>query len=130
MVEEAPDPQKNVINQPAGHLENGESLLEAVVREVQEETAWQFEPEAITGIYRWPHPDKDRTYLRFCFTGTVHNHDPQQALDCGILGTHWLSREELLARRLRSPLVLRCVDDYLAGRRFPLSLCTDITEVP
>ena len=125
VVEEAPG-QQSVINQPAGHLEKGESLLAAVVREVQEETAWQFEPEAVTGIYRWAHPDKDLTYLRFCFSGKVHSHDPQQVLDNAIINTHWLSREELSARPLRSPLVLRCLDDYLAGQRFPLAICHDI----
>jgi ADP-ribose pyrophosphatase YjhB (NUDIX family) len=115
-----------VFNQPAGHLEAGESLVEAAVRETLEETAWRFIPSAITGVYRWPHPDNGITFLRFCFTGTVSDHDPARPLDAGILGCHWLTREELLTRPQRSPMVLRCVDDYLAGRRYPLSLCHDI----
>ena len=125
MVEEEADGQ-TVINQPAGHLESGESLVAATIRETLEETAWRLTPTALTGIYRWRHPDKGITFLRFCFTGEVDGHDPGRALDDGILGTHWLSREELAARQLRSPMVLRCVDDYLAGRRYPLELCRDL----
>jgi 8-oxo-dGTP pyrophosphatase MutT (NUDIX family) len=115
-----------VINQPAGHLENGESLLAAVIRETQEETAWQFRPEAIIGIHRWVHPDQGQTYLRISYTGSVGQHDPSQALDSGILRATWLSREELLSQPLRSPMVMRSIDDYLAGCRYPLSLCDDI----
>ncbi|MBL1274723.1 MAG: NUDIX hydrolase [Ectothiorhodospiraceae bacterium] len=115
-----------VINQPAGHLEDGESLLAAVIRETLEETAWRFTPEAITGIYRWVHPDKGHTYLRVTYTGSVSDHDPLLTLDTGILRTHWLSREELLERSLRSPMVMRCIDDYLAGHRYALSLCDDV----
>jgi len=115
-----------VINQPAGHLDQGESLLDAVVRETLEETAWHFTPEALTGIYRWVHPHKDRTYLRFCFCGQVHDHSPERALDEGIIAAHWLSRKEMLKRPLRSPMVLRGVDDYLAGQRAPLSFCADV----
>ena len=125
MVEETED-KRAVISQPAGHLEKGESLIQAVIREVDEETGWQFEPEAITGIYRWEHTAKGLTFLRFCFCGRVHNHKPQQALDENILGIHWLTREELFASPLRSPIVKRSVEDYLAGRRYPLSLYTDI----
>lgn len=127
MVEESEN-KKAVISQPAGHLEKGESLLQAVVREVQEETAWQFVPQALTGIYRWEHATAGVTYLRFCFCGQVKNHDPQQALDHGILGTHWLSYEELQASKLRSPVVARCLQDYLAGNRYPLSLYTDLSS--
>ena len=125
MVEESQDGVA-VINQPAGHLEPGESLLEAVVRETLEETAWQFTPEALTGVYRWVHPRKDRTYLRFCFCGRVHGHSPERELDEGIIAAHWLSREQMLQRSLRSPMVLRSIDDYLAGQRVPLSLCADL----
>lgn len=127
MVEEKQDNQ-TVINQPAGHLEDGESLHAAVIRETLEETAWQFQPEAITGIYRWVHPKLDRTYLRVTYTGTVNQHNPDQALDVGILSAQWLSREELLKQQLRSPMVMRCIDDYLAGYRYPLSLCDDINN--
>jgi len=125
MVEERPD-DRTVYNQPAGHLERGESLLDAVRREVREETAWAFEAEGLVGVYLYPHPDPARgiTYLRFCFHGRVHDHRPGQALDAGILQAPWLTREELLERRtqLRSPLVLECIEDYLAGRRYPLDM--------
>ena len=111
-----------VFNQPAGHVEHGETLLEAVVREVREETAWGFEPEALLGVYIWENPASGRSYMRFAFTGKVMNHDSQQPLDRGIVSTHWLSRDDLRLRepRLRSPLVLRCIEDYLGGTRRPL----------
>lgn len=125
MVEEKQS-NKTVINQPAGHLEDGESLQAAVIRETCEETAWQFHPDAITGIYRWVHPTLERTYLRVTFSGSVSQHDPEQALDDGIVCAQWLSREELLKQPLRSPMVMRCIDDYLAGHRYPLSLCDDV----
>jgi 8-oxo-dGTP pyrophosphatase MutT (NUDIX family) len=113
---------KLVFNQPAGHVENGETLIEAVVREVREESAWLFEPTAMLGAYLWRNPANGRSTLRFAFSGTVRDHRPEQPLDRGIITTHWLSRPELVERgpRLRSPLVLRCVDDYVAGKRLPL----------
>jgi 8-oxo-dGTP pyrophosphatase MutT (NUDIX family) len=106
-----------VFNQPAGHVEQGESLLAAVVREVREETAWRFEPQGLLGVYLWRRPSARRATLRFAFTGQVTDHDARQRLDRGIVRTHWLSEEELKghAERLRSPLVLRCVQDFLAG---------------
>ncbi len=115
------------INQPAGHLDPGETLLAAAIRETLEETAWQFEPEALVGIYRWQTPDQDRTYLRFAFAGQVPHHDPARALDTGILRVLWLSPEQLRvkAHLHRSPLVQRCVDDWLSGHRFPLTLLQD-----
>ena len=111
-----------VFNQPAGHVERGETLFAAVVREVREETAWRFEPQALLGVYLWRNPANGRRTLRFAFTGAVADHDAGQKLDHGIVGTHWLSPLELEARatRLRSPLVLRCVHDYLAGQRLAL----------
>jgi 8-oxo-dGTP pyrophosphatase MutT (NUDIX family) len=112
-----------VLNQPAGHVERGETLLEAVVREVREETAWLFAPRELVGVYLWRHPGSGRTMKRFAFTGSVTDHRGGQPLDEGIVGTHWLTRDELEGRRmqLRSPLVLRCVADYLAGHRQPLT---------
>jgi ADP-ribose pyrophosphatase YjhB (NUDIX family) len=111
-----------VFNQPAGHVESGETLLEAVVRETREETAWRFEPRSLIGVYLWRNPSSGRRVLRFAFAGVVSDHDPAQRLDRCIVRTHWLNRTELEQRhaRLRSPLVLRCVHDYLAGEQTAL----------
>jgi 8-oxo-dGTP pyrophosphatase MutT (NUDIX family) len=112
-----------VLNQPAGHLDPGESLVAACRREVLEETAHRFVPTALVGIYRWHYAPADVTFLRFCFRGRIEGVD-ERPLDKQIVALHWLSREELLARRAahRSPLVQRCVDDYLAGREFSLDV--------
>jgi 8-oxo-dGTP pyrophosphatase MutT (NUDIX family) len=122
LVEEAIDGAL-VLNQPAGHLDPGESLVAACRREVLEETAHHFVPTALVGIYRWHYAPADVTFLRFCFRGGIEGVD-ERPLDKQIVALHWLSREELLARRTahRSPLVQRCVDDYLAGRQFPLDV--------
>jgi 8-oxo-dGTP pyrophosphatase MutT (NUDIX family) len=111
-------------NQPAGHLEAGESLLDAVVRETLEESAYHFIPQHLLGIYRWHSGESDTTYLRFAFTGQITGHQPDRKLDRGILQALWLSPEEILASRSRhrSPLILRCVEDYIAGKRYPLEL--------
>jgi 8-oxo-dGTP pyrophosphatase MutT (NUDIX family) len=111
-----------VFNQPAGHVERGETLVEAVVREAMEETAWRFVPQALLGVYRWRNPRNGRETMRFAFVGAVKDHNAALPLDRGIIRTHWLSRAEMVERerRLRSPLVLRCVDDYLGGRRLPV----------
>jgi 8-oxo-dGTP pyrophosphatase MutT (NUDIX family) len=108
-----------LFNQPAGHVEHGETLLAAVIREAREETAWHFNPQSLLGVYLWHNPASDRTVLRFAFTGAVSDHDATRPLDEGIVGTHWLTSEELDRRQsqLRSPLVQRCVRDYLAGHR-------------
>jgi 8-oxo-dGTP pyrophosphatase MutT (NUDIX family) len=119
---------QSVINQPAGHLEPDESLIQAAVRETLEETAWHIEPSALVGIYRWKHP-QGKTYLRFCFTGSLLRHEPGRALDHGIEQVVWLGQDDLRASAasLRSPLVLQCIDDYLAGIRMPLSAIKDIS---
>ncbi|MFO7305054.1 MAG: NUDIX hydrolase [Gammaproteobacteria bacterium] len=113
-----------VLNQPAGHVERGETIVQAVVRETLEETAWAFVPEALVGIYFWEQPERNRSFLRFAICGTVTEHYAQRRLDRGIERAVWLSREEIAMRaaRLRTPMVLRCIDDYRAGRRFPLEL--------
>ena len=123
-----------VINQPAGHVEPGETLLEAVVREVREETAWLFTASGLIGVYLWRHPGTGRTTKRFAFSGTVTDHREGQPLDEGIVGTLWLTRAELERRepQLRSPLVLRCLEDYDAGRRQPLAAAAalDLQSAP
>lgn len=117
-----------VLNQPAGHLDPGESLLQAAVRETLEETAWHFQPHALTGVYRWVEPTRGVTFLRFCFAGTCDRQEPERTLDTGIRRALWLTRAELEAQgpRLRSPLVLRCLEDYQAGQRYPLDLLQDL----
>ena len=122
-VEEVQDGRR-VLNQPAGHLDPGESLLQAVVREVMEETAYRFEPAALVGVYRWLYEPKDVTFIRFCFSGIATGAEPGRKLDKEIVALHWLTPEELKARRAehRSPLVQQCMDDFLAGKRFPLDV--------
>lgn len=119
-----------VLNQPAGHLDEGESLMDAAVRETLEETSWHFVPEALLGVYRWPHPTKGITYLRFAFIGQVTRHEPERSLDREIVRTLWLTPEEIRAEhsRHRSPQVERCLNDYLAGRRYPLELLAELTD--
>lgn len=128
LVEEEAD-GRYVFNQPAGHLDEGESLLRAVVREVREETAWLFAPEHLIGVYRWQRAPGETTFLRFCFTGTVSDHQPTQALDHGIVRAVWLSPREIdeLGDKLRSPLVQRCIRDYQTGIRFPLAALQDLS---
>lgn len=115
-------------NQPAGHWEADETLLQGVIREVREETAYTFHPEALIGVYRWQHPRKDIIYLRFAFSGRVSQHDPGQPLDSGVLRAVWMSREEIAAsrERHRSPLIIHCLEDYLSGRSFPLDIITHL----
>jgi len=118
------------LNNPAGHLDPGESPLQGVVRETLEETARAFTPDALVGVYlsRFARPatGEDVTYLRFAYCGRVGEPMPGRALDTGIVRTLWLTPDELRAssHRHRSPLVLRCVEDHLAGRRYPLDLLT------
>ncbi len=111
-----------VLNQPAGHLEAGESLLQAAVRETFEETGWRVTLTSLVGAYQWSTSDGQRHFLRFTFAATAEAHDPAHVLDVGIVRALWLSRDEIAAQhdRLRSPMVLGNVDDWLAGTRFPL----------
>ena len=115
------------LNQPAGHLERRESIVAAVARETLEETAFDFAPEWITGIYRWIKPGSDLTYLRFAFSGRLGPHHSDRALDSGIIRTVWLSRDEVLesASCHRSPLVARCIEDYLSGQRYAIDALVD-----
>ena len=116
-------------NQPAGHLEVGEALSDAAIRETLEETGYTCVPDALVGIYQWRKPERDLSYLRFAFSGRVLAHDARRQLDEDIIAAHWLTPDEIRARQaqLRSPMVMRCIDDYLAGHRFPLDLLTYYT---
>ena len=113
-----------VLNQPAGHWDEGETLFQAAVRETLEESAWEVELTALLGLYAFKPEQLDHGFLRVAFVARALFHHPQRALDQGIERAVWLSRDELAASvaRHRSPMVLRGVDDYLAGRRYPLDL--------
>lgn len=112
------------LNQPAGHLDANESLIAACARETLEESAWEFVPTALVGVYQWPRPRGDITYLRFAFAGTLGKFDEKRKLDSGILRAVWMTPEEIHATqdRHRSPLIWQCVEDHMSGRRFPLDL--------
>ncbi len=109
-----------VLNQPAGHVERGETILAAVAREAFEEAGVQFKPDSIVGIYHLA-ARNGRDYLRIAFSGQLHGDIHPQPHDADILACHWLTRAEIAGARPRSGLVLRCIDDYLAGQRLPLS---------
>lgn len=132
LVEELAGGQRAVLNQPAGHWEPGETLIEAARRETLEETGWEVEPEHLLGIYEYQPPDLDYSFLRVAFTARAVRHHPQRALDSGILRALWLTPDELSAEhaRHRSPMVQRCVDDHRAGRHYPLSLIAHLTPRP
>jgi len=123
LVEEYADGEELVYNQPAGHLDAHETLAAAAIRETLEETAWEVQLDAIVGVYYWTHP-KGHTFIRTCFAGAALRHHPNQPLDYGIQRAVWLTYEEVVARepKLRSPMVLRCLDDYRAGKRYALGL--------
>jgi ADP-ribose pyrophosphatase YjhB (NUDIX family) len=127
IVEEIVEGQP-VYNQPAGHLDAGESLIDAVIRETREETGWRFHPEALVSIQLWRHPQHGETFLRFSFCGDCTDHDANAELDAGIIHALWLSRDELAYadHKLRSPMVLRSIDDYLQGKRYSLDLLEQI----
>ncbi len=124
VVEEQANGRGLVLNQPAGHLEPDESLLEAALRETREETGWTVELTGFVGAYQWKAPETGRHYLRFAFCAVPLTHDPEQPLDEGIARALWLTPAELQAEsaRHRSPLVWQAVQDYLGGSRHPLAL--------
>jgi 8-oxo-dGTP pyrophosphatase MutT (NUDIX family) len=121
-----------VLNQPAGHWEPGETLIEACARETMEESAYEFAPTSLIAIYRWrfQRGTEDNTFLRFTFAGEIGAHHAGRALDREILGTVWMTPDELRAERSRhrSPLVMRSVDDYLAGKRHDLALIQHLVD--
>ncbi|MGV6826380.1 MAG: NUDIX hydrolase [bacterium] len=128
LVKEAPDGVP-VFNQPAGHLEADESLQQAVVREVLEETGYHFTPESLVGIYRYQPPGKPQTYLRFCFAGSINHDNDAHPLDPDIIDTEWLSLAEIREHdsQLRSEMVIRCIDDYLNGNLTSLEILHELS---
>ena len=123
MVEEDIHGEK-ILNQPAGHLNAGETLVQAAVRETREETGWQVTIDHVVEISQWTSPNSGTHFVRACFAGTPVKHFSEQPLDDGILRALWLSRDEVAANshRLRSPLVLHHIDHHIKGKRFPLEL--------
>ena len=127
LVEEVTE-RGNRYNQPAGHLEDNETLIQAVIRETMEEAAYEFMPEALLGVYQWKHTHNETTYLRFAFIGKVGKHYPMQALDDGIVQAVWMNIDEIRekAALMRSPQVLTCIEDYLSGKSYPLEVITNL----
>jgi 8-oxo-dGTP pyrophosphatase MutT (NUDIX family) len=121
---------KRVLNQPAGHLESHESLHTAACRETLEETGWTVELTGFVAVYQWSNAAGDAHFVRFTFVARPLSHDAERPLDSGIIRACWLSRDEIAARsaELRSPMVLRGVDDFLAGRRLPLDTVVAIAN--
>jgi 8-oxo-dGTP pyrophosphatase MutT (NUDIX family) len=116
-----------VLNQPAGHVEDGEAIIEAAKREMLEETCCHFSPSALTGLYRL-RTAQQKTYIRYTFCGHASDVDRTLILDSDIIDTHWLSLDELEAKKnLRSDLVLRSIYDFLAGNRYPLDILKELT---
>jgi len=129
-VEESPHGTP-VLNQPAGHLEGGESLADGAVREALEETGFRVRPTHLLGIYVWTSPANGATYFRICFAGDLLEKVEGHEIDKDIDAVRWYSLEELRERQhqLRSPLVLRCVEDHAAGKRLPLDAIYDADDL-
>ena len=115
---------ERVFNQPAGHIDENEAIQNAVIRETFEEAGCKVRPESLVGIYTYKAPSNGVTYYRFCYACKLIKEDVNAKLDTDIIAAHWLTLEELSAKQeqMRSPLVLKCLEDYLAGKRFPLAL--------
>lgn len=127
LVEEKSD-DRLVFNQPAGHWDQGETLTDAVAREVMEETGWEFHATHLLGVYNWTHPTNNTTYLRFAFAGNLGAQKSPAPLDKDIVRTVWLSEDEVLQSRdkHRSPLIWRCIQDFNGNQRYPLDVLRDI----
>jgi 8-oxo-dGTP pyrophosphatase MutT (NUDIX family) len=123
MVEEIVNGQ-HVYNQPAGHLEPGETLVQGAIRETLEETAWHVEPIAFLGLYQYISPENNESYIRSCFVAKALHFDAQRTLDKDIVATHWMTLSDVSARRahLRSPVVMQVLHDFCNGQQFPLSV--------
>ena len=134
LVEEMSKSTQNIVfNQPAGHLQQGETIVEAVIRETLEETCCHFTPEALVGLYR-VEAANGKTYIRYTFSGSVSEVDDNYNLDPDIIRTHWLTADSIRGNKaLRSPIVANCLDDYLSGVRYPLDILKELqyyTAVP
>ena len=131
MVEEEID-GRLAYNQPAGHLDDGESLAEAAVRETLEETGWTVELDHFIGVHQWRSTEHGEGVVRFSFAARALAHDPRRPLDTGIRQALWLTRADIaaLGERLRSPLVLLSVDAWLAGQRLPLGSLSSLLGTP
>ena len=117
-----------VINQPAGHVEANETLIEAVIRETLEETGYDLDPSHIVGIYQFT-TEQGKTYFRICFCGSVKKHSKPIEIDSDILAVHWISAKDILTHsNQRSPLVSQCLQDYLDGKRYPLDILRTLNE--
>ena len=120
-----------VMNHPGGHIEAGESPEQAVIREALEETGCQITVGGLVGVYLWIHPQTRQQYVRIAYVGNYVSHDESRVLDDGVYGIHWLTPADIKRRmqRLRSPIVMRCVEDYLAGQRQPDSFLASLMPV-
>ena len=124
--ERAKSSNEIVFNQPAGHLEEGESITDAVIRETREETCRHFQPQSLIGLYRLA-LENGKTYIRYTFFGSISEVDPSLELDQDIISTHWLTIDEIRNHNaLRSPLVINCLDDYLNGKQYPLDILREL----
>ncbi len=116
------------LNQPAGHLEDNETLVDAAIRETLEESAWHVEINGLVGVYRWKAPSSGATYIRVCFHGRAVGHEKDQQLDVGIVRALWMTASEIndFSQHMRSPLVMQCLSDYLKGHNYPLDLLHEL----